>query len=490
MTAIYARQSIERRDSVSIHAQIDQCRRFAAGEYQVYQDAGYSGKNTRRPQFEKLMADIATGKVDTVVSYRLDRITRNIMDFAALLQLFETHGVKYISATEQLDTSTPMGRAMVYIVMVFAQLERETIAGRILDNYRFRAGQGLYMGGNAPYGYRGVRVEAEGRMISVLEPGEESGTLRQIFDWYAGGGSLGSISRRLNQEGVSTAKGNQWTPKSVRRVLENITPCAADDAIYSYLVESGYQVASPPGDFDGLHGMCIFFKNKDRNRAANIPEQVAVVGVHPPLIPSRQFLAVQGLLDRSASPVGKRSRRTFLSGLIRCGQCGCSVGVKYTSRNGREYAYYHCRGRHSRGLCQNRIYVPVFDLEAAVLEACRRHLAAAPLRPARTVTASSGPSSSALGIQAQIDNLINGVGRGTVAVDQLLAKRIALLQARLEALDPPPGISAPMDVSWTRRRFGVSFEELSIEEKASLIRCLVQGITMDGSGQITLEFLF
>ena len=154
MYAIYARQSIERQDSVSIDAQIEQCKsRINSANVKEYSDVGYSGKNIKRPQFEQLLKDVQNGIITTVISYRLDRISRSITDFANLLNLFEKHNVQYISATEQFDTSTPMGRAMIYIVMVFAQLERETIAGRIEDNYRYRAKLGHFMGGNTPFGY-------------------------------------------------------------------------------------------------------------------------------------------------------------------------------------------------------------------------------------------------------------------------------------------------------------------------------------------------
>lgn len=153
-TALYGRQSIDKKDSVSIETQFEKGIAICSlnnWQYEKYHDKGYSGKDTNRPDFQRLLKDIRSGKIKRVVSYRLDRISRSIVDFAELLKLFEEYNVTFISATENFDTSSPLGRAMIYIIMVFAQLERETIAERITDNYYFRAKQGLFMGGNVPY---------------------------------------------------------------------------------------------------------------------------------------------------------------------------------------------------------------------------------------------------------------------------------------------------------------------------------------------------
>ncbi len=212
--AIYARQSIEKKDSVSLEAQIQQCKLIAGDDVIIYKDAGYSGKNTNRPDFERMIDDITAGKIDAVISYRLDRVSRSITDFANLLTFFEKNNVKYISATESFDTSSPMGRAMIYIVMVFAQLERETIATRIEDNYRFRAKQGGFMGGNTPFGYDKKQVELDGKKVSMLVPNENAETLKKIFDMFTSKDSVYNIVHALNKAGHLTAKGNLWTDKA------------------------------------------------------------------------------------------------------------------------------------------------------------------------------------------------------------------------------------------------------------------------------------
>ena len=129
--AIYARQSIDKKDSISIESQIEFCQyELKGGQYRLYTDKGYSGKNTDRPKFQELMQDIEKGIISKVIVYKLDRISRSILDFANMMESFQLHGVEFVSSTEKFDTSTPMGRAMLNICIVFAQLERETIQKR------------------------------------------------------------------------------------------------------------------------------------------------------------------------------------------------------------------------------------------------------------------------------------------------------------------------------------------------------------------------
>ena len=153
MIAIYARQSIEKKDSLSIEGQIELCKRECSGKTSEYIDSGFSGKNTDRPAFKRLIADVENGLITKVVVYRLDRISRSITDFGSIWETFNKHNVEFVSINEKFDTTTPMGRAMIYIIMVFAQLERETIAERVKDNYYQRAKSGAYLGGAPTYGF-------------------------------------------------------------------------------------------------------------------------------------------------------------------------------------------------------------------------------------------------------------------------------------------------------------------------------------------------
>lgn len=152
--ALYFRQSVERVDSISIESQLEYCKYETRGNpYKEHIDRGYSGKNTNRPAFEEMLEDIRQGKISRVIVYKLDRISRSILDFANMMDIFQKYNVEFVSSTERFDTSTPIGRAMLNICIVFAQLERETIQKRVTDAYYSRCKRGFYMGGRIPYGF-------------------------------------------------------------------------------------------------------------------------------------------------------------------------------------------------------------------------------------------------------------------------------------------------------------------------------------------------
>ena len=159
MEAIYARQSLDKKDSLSIETQIELCKLESTGDVKVYIDRGFSGKNTNRPQFTKMMEDIERGLEDKVIVYKLDRLSRSLLAFAAMIDTFKRHDVAFLSTREKFDTGTPIGNAMLSILMVFAQLERETIAERIRDNMHELAKTGRWLGGTTPTGYTSEAVK-------------------------------------------------------------------------------------------------------------------------------------------------------------------------------------------------------------------------------------------------------------------------------------------------------------------------------------------
>ena len=161
--AIYSRKSKFTGKGDSIENQVQLCTEYAKNlgvtDILVYEDEGFSGKNINRPQFMKMMEDAKLKKFDTIICYRLDRISRNVSDFSSLIDELSSLSIGFISIKEQFDTTTPMGRAMMFISSVFAQLERETISERVRDNMRELAKDGKWLGGQLPLGYDNEEVK-------------------------------------------------------------------------------------------------------------------------------------------------------------------------------------------------------------------------------------------------------------------------------------------------------------------------------------------
>ena len=197
--AIYGRQSIDKKDSISIESQFEFCRyELKGGEGKEYKDKGYSGKNIERPDFQRLLQDIKLGLIKRVIVYKLDRISRSIVDFAKLMELFKQYDVEFVSCTEKFDTSTPMGRAMLNICIVFAQLERESIQMRVQDAFYSRCTKGYYMRGRTPYGFDTEPIVMDGIKTKKLVENAEMDFAELMYQMYAEpGNSYGDIRKRL-----------------------------------------------------------------------------------------------------------------------------------------------------------------------------------------------------------------------------------------------------------------------------------------------------
>ena len=159
--AIYGRKSVYSDKSDSVDNQHRMCKEYVDFKFpgkidscETYSDEGFTGANTNRPGLKRLMDDVKNGLIDMLVVYQLDRLSRDVRDFANIYAILEERDVMFVSLKENIDTTTPIGKAMMYVTMVFAQMERETIAARVTDNMIGLAKKGFWMGGNPPYGYR------------------------------------------------------------------------------------------------------------------------------------------------------------------------------------------------------------------------------------------------------------------------------------------------------------------------------------------------
>ncbi len=369
MEAIYARQSVDKKDSISIEGQIELCRHECSGggKPKIYTDKGYSGKNTDRPSFQEMMRAVERGEIEKIIVYRLDRISRSITDFGRIWEILKAHNAEFISVNEKFDTSTPVGRAMVYIIMVFAQLERETIAERIKDNYYQRAKRGAFLGGPAPFGFKIQRTKIGGKAASMLVPDDNIEIVRQIFNKYAYTGvSLGKIAAWLTETGISGIGRKTWDSVSISRILHNPTYVKADADIYYFYRGKGLILYNEIDEFTGEKGLWLWGKrNRSAAKYTNLHDQLLAIAGHDGVIDSQTFLACQYKLDENKQIKNTGSGKyTWLSGLVKCANCGYSLRVIHSGN----YLYFSCSGRTNLHLCNVKHSEHIEDVEAQAAE--------------------------------------------------------------------------------------------------------------------------
>lgn len=378
--AIYSRKSRYTGRGESVGNQVELCRSHirrlwgedCAGEALVFEDEGFSGGNLNRPDFRRMMALARAGELSAIVVYRLDRISRSIGDFAALIQELDRLGVAFLSIKEQFDTASPMGRAMMYIASVFSQLERETIAERIRDNLRELAKTGRWLGGVTPLGFASQSVQTvtlEGRAKRscrlCLVP-EEAALVRRIFSLYLETGSLALTAEALGD--LRTRSGHRFTRYSVKAILENPVYLTADRAALTYFLRRRAEVFPGPEAFDGRCGVLAYHRTRQEGGHVQLPvaEWIISAGQHPGLIPSRDWLAVQDLLERNRTSRPPRGSQALLTGLLTC-RCGGRMYPKASRAPGR--FSYVCREKsRSRGALCDCPNAPGPELDRAVLE--------------------------------------------------------------------------------------------------------------------------
>ena len=345
VTAIYARQSVDRPDSISVESQVEFCRREAGdGAVRIYADRGYSGKNTERPGFLEMLAHIEDGQIGRVVVYRLDRISRSVLDFANIIDLFQRFQVDFVSTMEKFDTGTPIGKAMLMVVMIFAQLERETIQLRVMDAYRARSQRGLYMGGKVPYGFRLKEIVLDGIRTKMYEPvPKEAEVIQTAFALYGKPDcSLAEVARALELRGAVKRDGKPFSRGRIRDMMVNPIYVRADEKIYDFFLERGTEIANPRSDFVGCHGAYLYAGEGERRKTLSCAGHSLVLAPHEGLVPPSLWLACRKkCLAHSA---GVRGEGSWLSGCVTCAVCGGRVTIKsYRRKTMRPKRYCICR---------------------------------------------------------------------------------------------------------------------------------------------------
>ena len=303
--AVYARvSSDERLDQSfnSIDAQREAGAAFVASQPAEgwivtgddYLDPGYSGGNMDRPGLKRLLADIEAGRIDTVVVYKIDRLTRSLADFARLVEVFDRNGVSFVSVTQQFNTTTSMGRLTLNILLSFAQFEREVTGERIRDKIAASKRKGMWMGGPLPLGYKVVE-----RKLIVVDT--EAALVRRIFDDFVTIGSTTTMARSYAAAGLLSKVGKPLTKQALYKLLHN----------RMYLGEINHKGQNYPGE-------------------------------HQAIVTQAQWDTVHALIETNA-PQRKRVARgeaePLLSGLLFTAD-GEKLVPSYTNKKGKRYCYY------------------------------------------------------------------------------------------------------------------------------------------------------
>lgn len=267
--------------------------------HRVYEDGGFSADSLERPALKAMLRDLREGKINCVLTYKIDRLTRSVRDFHQLMDLFDRNGVKFVSVTQSIDTQNPMGRLLRNVLLDFAQFEREMTADRTRDKMRQRAQKGMWNGGCTPYGYA-----ARDKRL-VVHPGEAE-RVRFMFRRFAAAPSLAGLRNELQRLGWYARSGRPWIKTALDQVLRNPIYC----------------------------GLIRFHSEQFQ-------------GEHEALIDADLFQAVQSIRRDRSHPAARMTRVFLLKGLIHCAVCGSWMTPHYTQKKHKDASvyripYYRC----------------------------------------------------------------------------------------------------------------------------------------------------
>lgn len=528
---IYSRKSRFTGKGESIENQIELCRQYiaanfgqeAADQALIYEDEGFSGGNLERPQFKKMMQDSRQQRFTAIVVYRLDRISRNIGDFANLIQDLGDRHIDFVSIREQFDTSSPLGRAMMYIASVFSQLERETIAERIRDNMHELAKTGRWLGGNTPTGYASesasnVSVDGKVRKACFLKViPEEISLVQLIFEKFFETGSLTKTEAFLLEKRYTTKRGKQFTRFAIKNILTNPVYMIADEAAYDYLIENKADLYSEKTDFDGEHGIMAYNRTEQRPGKANqirpMDEWIIAVGKHQGIIPGERWIQVQTMLDANKSKSYRRPRSNvaLLSGLLRCGDCGDYMRPKLTNRKTSEgdeiYTYMCSTKEHSKSTCCHIKNANGNTLDAKIIAEIKKLAEDKEMLATMLTKTKKIISGNQKGFEAEIEKLKEQISENENAIKSLVAavakapgssaekyilEQIDELHATGEVyrrrLDELTELSfqhrlANQEFDLYREMldsFAACVDDCTVEEKRRLLRAIVKRVVWDG----------
>lgn len=452
----------EQEDNYSIPDQIDRMKKYCESRdwmvYKIYTDSGFTGSNMERPGLQDMIKDVEKGKLDMVLVYKLDRLSRSQKDTLYLIEdVFDKHGVSFTSITENFDTSTPFGKATLGMLAVFAQLEREKIKERTMAGKDGRAKEGKWHGGRwIPIGYEyidGLLVQNEFEIVQI----------REIADLFLKGTPVRTIERICSKKGFRHKHG-EWNSKTIKRVLSNPTNI----------------------------GM---IKNRDK----------WYKGIHDPIFDQKTFDAIQELMKERREQYGSfKAHKSLLGGILYCKNCG----GRYARQRWNEHYVYMCysRAKTMKAMikdptCKNKNY-RMEVLETAILSEIHK-LAVDPgrieqvreNRPVSDIAEKIKAIKSEIEkIDKQISKMMDLYALGTIDLDVISGKvgemnaSKAALTKELESMNVPRTENV-MTEDEIRSVAALMKDDLPLEDRRNIIQSLIYYIEIDEEN-ITIHWRF
>ena len=446
-----------------------------------YDDGGYTGANMERPALKKLLGDIEADKVDCVVVYKVDRLSRSLMDFARIIEVFDKRGASFVSVTQQFNTTNSLGRLTLNILLSFAQFEREIISERTRDKQSAARKKGKWIGGHPILGY-----DIDPRGGRLIVNAEEATRVRAIFDLYIEHQAAIAVVEKLRQR--------DWRTKSWRSA-------------------EGRAHGGKPFTKSRLYGLLtnVVYAGKI-NHKGTIYE-----GEQDGIIDTKTWEHAQKLLGRNGAAGRDRTRNKYgalLHGLVFCVPCGTPMIPTYTMRGAKRYRYYVCLNAQQRGwnTCETKS-VAAHAIEAAVIDSIRRlgsdpEIARRTVEHARAQVAARSEqlrNDEAAG-QLQLRRLntemacaatVSGNNDGAAArFDRLvelhkevqaIEDRLVTLRAELEVLKDDPLDAA--DVLAALERFEPVWNSLRTHQQTRMVNLLIERVGYDGrTGKVTVAY--
>ncbi|MFS0772988.1 recombinase family protein [Sphingomonas sp. 1P08PE] len=458
--AIYTRKSSEEgleQDFNSLDAQAEACAAYILSQAsegwtllpERYDDGGISGGTLARPALQRLLADVKAGKIDTIVVYKVDRLTRSLLDFSRLVEAFDASNTSFVSVTQSFNTTTSMGRLTLNMLLSFAQFEREVTAERIRDKIAASKARGMWMGGTPPLGYA-----PEGRSLSIVP--DHAAVITRIFQRYLALGCVRLLADELERDGVrapvrTTGKGKSFGGGAFSR-----------GQLYTFLRCPTY--------------------------VGEIHHQGRVhAGLHTAIIDRASWDAVQALLAHNRQGEqrrGSRATTSLLAGKV-VDSAGEPLIATHASKGPARYRYYVSRSLH-HGTHNSGMRVPAGELEAAVSQAVAQQLAD-PL----TLMATAGlplPSDAYAAVVARAAEL--GAGSGLKRAVQAIVTTVRIQESRVEIDCATTALAAALQLT----RDAATLETITLTAEVRLTRSgrvmrLVQasgaGVTPSASAALT-----